>query len=229
VLALAALGLTILLRALGSVARQVRRQQLLQRALAHATVDARPPILVYAGAHPGALTAGLFNPRIYVSQTALETLSPEELQAVLAHEAHHRTRRDPLRLAVAQTLADALFFLPPVKRLAREHARQTELDADAAAPAKPALAKAMLQLGTDPERVDSLLGRPPSRGPALACGLAVTAGLVIAVLVALLLGRTAAGHATLALPGLSRQPCIVALALIPGTLATVAAVILRRR
>lgn len=227
VLALAGLGAITLTRALQSVARQLRHQ----RRIAHALVHARGEhVRVYDDINPTALTAGLLQPRIYVSNKTLELLAPKELAAVLAHEAHHRTRRDPLRLAIAQTLSDALFFLPPVKRLAHEHANQTEIDADNAAERAP-LAKALLQLGNeaDPQRVDSLLGKPPSRLPALLCGAAVTAGLAVALLVLVLAGRTAAGNATLALPGLSKQPCIVALALIPGVLATAAAVILKRR
>ena len=155
---------------------------------------------------------------------------------MLAHEAHHRAQRDPLRLAVAQLLGDAL---PPVRRLARDHALATEVDADAAAlrvaggDAAP-LASAMLRLAKAPDgavgieagRVDSLLGRPPGRALAIACALGVLAALLLLALVALLAGRTAAGGATLALPVLSRQPCIVALALLPGALAALAAVFL---
>ncbi len=57
------------------------------------------------------------------------------------------------------------------------------------------------------------------------------AASVIALLVAvtLLLGKAAHGSATLAPPLLSRQPCIVALALIPAALAALAAVVARRR
>jgi hypothetical protein len=84
-------------------------------------------------------------------------------------------------------------------------------------------------VGIEAGRVDSLLGRPPGRAFAVWCGAGVIAGLVLILLVTLLAGRTAAGGATLALPVLSRQPCVVALALLPGGLGALAAVFLRRR
>jgi hypothetical protein len=83
-------------------------------------------------------------------------------------------------------------------------------------------------VGIEAGRVDSLLGRPPGRALPIWCALGILAALVLLALVAMLAGRTAASSATLALPVLSRQPCIVALALLPGTFAAVAAVFLRR-
>src|SRR4051794_1375953 len=52
------------------------------------------------------------------------------LGAVLAHEEHHRTRRDPLRILVITCLADALFFLPAVARLRDRYVALVELRAD---------------------------------------------------------------------------------------------------
>jgi bla regulator protein blaR1 len=239
VLALAGLGLVVLLRALRSAARQARAQRRLARSLAHRRVRELGDVTVIAGDAPTAMCAGLRRPRIYVSEAALGALAPRELEAVLTHEAHHRAQRDPLRLAFAQLLGDAL---PPVRRLAREHALATEIDADAAAlqvadgDAAP-LASAMLRLAKAPDgavgiesgRVDSLLGRPPGRALAVCCALGAVAALVLLVLVAVLAGRTATSSATLALPVLSRQPCVVALAVLPGALAALAAVFLRRR
>ncbi|WP_053226857.1 M56 family metallopeptidase [Solirubrobacter soli] len=239
VLALAALGLLTLLRALRSVAHQAVAQRALSRSLKACRVREAGDVIVIRGDAPRAMCAGLRRPRIYVTEAALDVLPPRELEAVLAHEAHHRARRDPLRLAIAQVLGDAL---PPVRRLAREHALATEIDADAAAlrsaggDAAP-LASAMLRLAKAPDgavgieagRVDSLLGRPPGRALSLCTALGVLTALVLLVLVAFLAGRTAASSATLALPVLSRQPCIVALALLPGTLAALAASFLRRR
>jgi Zn-dependent protease with chaperone function len=242
VLGMAAVGLLALVRALRSVGRQLLAQRRLARELAGRCVRRAGTFRVVEDARPTAMCAGLLRPRIYVSTAALELLGPHELQAVLAHEAHHRRRRDPLRLAVAQILGDALFFLPAVRRLARDHALLTEIDADAAAVAvrgdESGLARAMLRLaraehpdgavGIEAARVDSLLGEPPRHLLPLLFGVAVIAGLALALLVVMLAGRTAAGYATLALPGLSRQPCVVALALVPGTLGVLAALFLRR-
>jgi hypothetical protein len=242
VLALAGFGLVVLVRALCSTGRQVRAQRALSRSLAAGHVGALGDVAVIRGSTPTAMCAGLRRPCIYVTTAALDALAPRELAAVLAHEAHHRRQHDPLRLAVAQVLGDALPFLPPVRRLAREHALLTEIDADAAAlhvadgDAAP-LANAMLRLGSaldgavgiEAGRVDSLLGVRPGRALPVWCGLGVLAGLALLALVALLAARTAAFGATLALPVLSRQPCVVALALLPGGLGALAAVFLRRR
>jgi Zn-dependent protease with chaperone function len=243
VLALASVGLVALSLGLRSVAHQLLAQRRLAVRLSGRCVRRAGTVRVIDDARPRAMCAGLLKPRIYVSTAALERLAPRELEAVLAHEAHHCRRRDPLRLAVAQVLSDALIFLPPVRRMARHHALLTEIDADAAAVRSAqgdpsGLAGAMLRIagseapdgavGIEAERVDSLLGRPPHRLLPLLFGAAVMGGLLLALLVVVLAGRTAAGYATLALPGLSRQPCVVALALVPGALGVLAAVFLRR-
>jgi hypothetical protein len=96
----------------------------------------------------------------------------------------------------------------------------------AAAGDRSALARAMLHfseapesgasVGVDPARVDYLLGDGPGwRFPTLMCAAAF-ALLALVVTVAILVGREAAGSATLEPPFLSAQPCIVMLALIPG-------------
>jgi hypothetical protein len=127
-------------------------------------------------------------------------------------------------------LARALVFVPGLGELHRQQVALAELSADecaiAAAPAnRAALARAMLSFaehsrpddptGLDPERVDHLLGDPPAwRFPLFLSVVAVTVlGLLAAV--GLLAGRVAAGSATLAPPFLSRQPCVVMLAVIP--------------
>src|SRR5690349_14967794 len=101
VLTLAALGLVVLLRALRSAGRQALAQRALARSLAASRVREVGGVTVIRGDVPSAMCAGLRRPRIYVTQAALDVLPPRELDAVLAHEAHHRARRDPLRLAIA--------------------------------------------------------------------------------------------------------------------------------
>jgi hypothetical protein len=82
--------------------------------------------------------------------------------------------------------------------------------------------------GVDPARVDHLLGEPPSwRFPALLC-LAATGVLALIVAVAVLAGQVARGSATLALPFLSHQPCILVLAAVPAGLGLLAASYHRR-
>ena len=192
---------------------------------------------VIADPQPRAFCAGLVRPRIYVSTGAIKVLDEAALSAVLAHERHHARRRDPLRLAAGRVLAGALFFLPELGDLAERQQALAELSADESAvnvaPAnRSALARAMLSFsdlpesssssGIDPARVDYLLGEPPSwRFPALLC-LAAASVLLLLVAVAVLAGRVASGSATLALPFLSHQPCIVVLAAIPAVLGVLA-------
>jgi beta-lactamase regulating signal transducer with metallopeptidase domain len=170
-------------------------------------------------------------------------LDDDALGAVLAHERHHAYRHDPLRLAAGRILARALFFLPRLSELVERQAALAELSADETAvdagpDSRSALARAMLcfadappsagSAGIDPARVDYLLGEEPSwRFPALVC-LAVASIVAVLVAVAVLAGRLASGSATLALPLLSGQPCIVVLAAIPGVVG-VLAVTYRRR
>lgn len=83
-----------------------------------------------------AFTAGMFRPRIYVSDALADRLPSAELEAVIAHEAAHVARRDPLRLTLLRALACTLFWLPALRRLAEDAGDQAELRADDAAAAR---------------------------------------------------------------------------------------------
>src|SRR5262249_50433237 len=61
---------------------------------------------------PQAFVLGMLKPRVYLSQGLLETLSPDDLRLVLAHEKAHARRRDPLRRFVAAV--GLLFHLPGI-------------------------------------------------------------------------------------------------------------------
>ena len=76
---------------------------------------------------------GLLRPRIVVSTGLVELLDQAELNAVLAHEASHQRRRDPLRLLVANVTMRGLFMVPVLPDLARAARVTTEVEADAAA------------------------------------------------------------------------------------------------
>ena len=128
-------------------------------------------VVVVDAAQPLAFCAGFMRPRIYVSTTTVRLLKDDELRAVVAHEAHHVARRDPLRLLVAGALASAFSPFPGLRALRRRHAALAEIAADAAAvralgDAAP-LASALLAfdgsgfsavVGIAPERVDHLVG-----------------------------------------------------------------------
>jgi len=183
---------------------------------------------------PQAFCIGLLRPRVYVSRAALELLGADERAAVLAHEAHHARRRDPLRLLVARALAEGLFFLPAVRRLHERYAALSELAADHAATAerggRRALASAILAfdqhpspaaVGIAPERVEHLLGQRPrwELPTLLLLGALATIGALLAVTLRL---ADATAQATVGLPALAAQACMLAMALGPIVLGATA-------
>lgn len=107
-------------------------------------------VRVVRGLPNPAFTVGWLRPRIYVAQAVVHRLSPDELQALLAHEAAHLSRRDPLRLSLLRFLALTLFWLPALRRLADDVADEAEIQADdRAAREQPlALASAILALAS---------------------------------------------------------------------------------
>ena len=184
----------------------------------------RSGVQVIADSRPQAFCAGYLRPRVFISQAALELLTDAELEAVLAHEHHHRRVRDPLRLACGRAFSQGLFFLPVLRALFRRYADLAELDADdvavrASVGGQAALASALLRfdasgVGIAPARVDALLGRPISwRRPWWLVSVSVSslAGLISLTWVA---GQAASARATLNLPFLSSQPCVAMLMLV---------------
>lgn len=203
VLAMSAVGL-----GLHSVWRQLaatRRYLAAQRPLGKSVEVDGVRCLLLDVEEPRAFCAGYLRPRIYLSRGAREQLDPAELRAVLAHEAHHRAHRDPLRLLAARALADALFFIPILRRSSERYAALGELAADEAAVralgSRGPLAAALLRFSEPagqptaavaslaPERVDHLMGdpevtrwrlpRPPLARSALALAALGAAGFLI--------------------------------------------------
>jgi BlaR1 peptidase M56 len=226
VLVLGSVALATLTLSLRAVVRQLRAGRRFERGLERLRpLPGVPRAHVVDDDAPQAFCIGLLRPRIYVSRAALELLGDAERAAVLAHESHHARRRDPLRLLVARALAEGLFFLPAVRRLPERYAALAELAADQAATAgaggRRALASALLAfdehpspaaVGIAPERVEHLLGqRPRWELPTL---LLLGALATIAALVAVTLRLAeATAHATVELPVLVAQACMLAMAL----------------
>ena len=77
-----------------------------------------------------AFTSGWLWPRVIVAADLHDRLTSEELTAVLAHEAVHLRRRDPLRLFSLRALASLLFWLPVMRRLAADLEDEVEITAD---------------------------------------------------------------------------------------------------
>lgn len=187
---------------------------------------------VFEDADPEAFCIGFLRPEIFVSTGALARLDARQLAAVVAHEAGHQRAHDPLRALGGRLLARGLFFLPVLARLWRGGELLAELDADDHALRScrrdpSALASAMLVLGhadeepmvgIGPQRVDHLLGdfvRPRLPRALLAVGVATIAAMLV---VMWRVWRSASISATFALPLISRQPCVVVLALVPAVL-----------
>lgn len=78
-------------------------------------------------------TKGLLKPTTFLSTRFLVLSSPEETRAVLAHEALHRSRHDPLRMLAWRVLARTFFFLPIVGVLEEHALTDRECAADVAA------------------------------------------------------------------------------------------------
>jgi hypothetical protein len=244
ILPLAALGLASIARGARSSIRQVAAQRRFLASLAFAgRLPSHPEVRLVDDDRPQAFCAGHLRPRVYVSRATVRMLGAAELDAVLAHEAHHRLRRDPLRIAAARGLCDALFFLPVLRRLTERYCALAELGADEAAVRRAGgdtspLASALLAfdeaadpavVGIAPERVDHLLGASPGWGlPSVLLALAATTIAAVGAL-AWQVGRGALVTTSLSLPVLSRQPCVVVLASVPLALAAGAAWMARRR
>lgn len=244
VLALAALGGIVVGVALLAIVREMTAARRLAGRLAALHPVSRDGVFVIDDDRLESFCAGLWRPRVYITSGALTRLDAAALGAVLVHERHHARRRDPLRLATSRVIARSLFFVPAARELHRGQQMLAEMSADesavsSAAGDRSALASAMLTFsdapdaggssGVDAARIDYLLGEPHGwRFPALMCSAAVGL-LALVITVAILVGREAAGSATLGAPFLSAQPCVVMLALIPCGIALIAGGLARIR
>lgn len=147
-----------------------------------------------------AFTTGWWRPKVYVARDLAQRLTQDELVAVLAHEAEHVRRRDPLRLFALRALAGVLFWLPTMRRLADDLSDEAEITADDAAARQYALplASAILRLAganvdaTEPavgfqrtdlmaRRIRRLAGEDASVGTRVSGGSIGAAGTALAI------------------------------------------------
>ena len=120
-------------------------------------------VRVVVGLPIPAFTTGWARPRVYIAADLGARLSEKEVEAVLAHEAAHVVRRDPLRLSLLRFLSCVLFWLPALRRIAADLADEAEIEADdhAARRYPLALASALLALaGGDSPMSGTALEQP---------------------------------------------------------------------
>ncbi len=108
-----------------------------------------PPLFLVEVDRPVALTVGVFRPRIYLSGWYLDSLTPAELEGVLAHELAHVARRDNLFALLGTVFLGATAYLPASWQAVEALLAERELAADALAVAvtgKPiALARGLIK------------------------------------------------------------------------------------
>lgn len=203
---------------------------------------AAEPCRVVESPSPIAFCAGYLCPRVYLSRGSLQLLTEDELSAVVAHEAYHAMRFDPLRLLIARVLADALFFVPALRSMSERYTTLCELAADRAAveagAGSSSLASALLQfgektagehvIGISPERVDFLLGDTRAgRWQVSSRLLGVSALGAAGFLTAALVGQSAA-HGAINLSLVVAQSCMLSMAIVSIIVAFSAVALVRR-
>jgi Zn-dependent protease with chaperone function len=112
---------------------------------------ARVPAFVVASGFPVIGVIGVVRPRLIVAQSVLDACTPEELEAILAHEQAHIERRDNLWRALLMAAPDVLTWLPISRRLQSEWHAATEEAADDCAGrlgqrGRPLLAQALVKV-----------------------------------------------------------------------------------
>lgn len=75
------------------------------------------PAYVVTSSFPVVAVVGLRRPKLVIARSVLDSCTPEELQAVLAHEQGHLDRHDNLRRLLMAAAPDAMTWLPASKRL----------------------------------------------------------------------------------------------------------------
>jgi Zn-dependent protease with chaperone function len=135
------------------ITRQTRH--LIARWLPHARRivlgGARVPAYVVASEFPLIGVVGLVRPKLVVAQSVLDACTPEELDAILAHEQAHIERRDNLWRALLMAAPDLLSWLPISRRLQSAWHAATEEAADDCAGrlgqfGRPLLAQALVKV-----------------------------------------------------------------------------------
>lgn len=133
-LLLAAIGAVILLSSLVRVARSLWQSRVVEGRLMASAEEAVTGLDVPASridsSFPVVALVGLLRPRLFVAAQVLESCTPQELQAVVAHELAHARTRDNLRRLLLVAVPDPLAWLPAGRRMVRDWGVAAELAAD---------------------------------------------------------------------------------------------------
>jgi Zn-dependent protease with chaperone function len=132
---LAALGLSMLIAGPArGVASILSTRRLLRRwdrnPVSFSVPGISLPAFVVDEAFPLVSLAGWIRPRLVVARSVLSSCDPDELAAVLAHEAGHKDRRDPWVRLLVRSCPDFLSLTPWGDRMERMWAEAAEQDAD---------------------------------------------------------------------------------------------------
>jgi Zn-dependent protease with chaperone function len=110
--------------------RYLPTYQLLGGAFPEKTANGQPvSFSLLPSGFPAVFTAGLFFPRVYLTQAAVELLTVQEQDIVLSHENEHIRRKDPLRLLL---LTFCEYWLPGVRYLRQQWQGKVEIECDLA-------------------------------------------------------------------------------------------------
>jgi hypothetical protein len=191
---------------------------------------------VFEHDRPLAFCAGLIQPAIYLSRTAVNDLPPATLRVVVIHEEQHRLNRDPLRKAITRTLAQSFFFFPALGPVGQKYLALAEIRADRAAAAaaragQSDVADALLAFPAgesdssmsenSSDRIDDLSANVDSWAPARS-----TVFTTLVALTALLSAPVVAVELTTSVPvgfeALGLHVCLLILTLTPMVLAALA-------
>jgi hypothetical protein len=120
------------------------RRQWSSEARPLAIAGAPAPAFAIRHAFPVVSVVGTFRPRLFVAEHVLASLSPDEMQAVLAHEAAHVASRDNLK-RLGLRLCPRPLWSRAARRLEEGWERAAEEAADARVPNPLDLAAALLK------------------------------------------------------------------------------------
>ena len=147
------------------------------RAIGSALKIHRPVLLRVSGAVTGPVTVGALRALVLLPVSALASLSPDELEVVLAHELAH-VRRADFFWNLVQTLVETLFFFhPAVWWISGRIRRERELCCDDLAlsvcPRPLAYANALFELEQQRSRIGQLSMALSGHQPARTLGMRI--------------------------------------------------------